>query len=139
MCVLSKLHLRHLQWELGNKNMSRKKKKSNRRQSSTRATYFSPCLTERVRGSRDRARTVSNSHSRTQPRPSRVCAPRLCHAFAVSMVTAQIFCSFHLRADSINNCRHCSEEKVRCPTLESCISSNNNNKRNQVKEFKPKL
>lgn len=64
--------------------------KSHSRQSSARATYFYPCLTEGVCGSRDRVWTVSNTHFQTRPRPSQVYALRLCHAFAVSMVTAYL-------------------------------------------------
>lgn len=109
MCKLSKLHLRHLQCEL-----EKWVGKSQSRQSSARATYFCPCPTERVRESRDRAWTVSNSHSQTEPRPSQVYALRLCHTLAVSMVTTYLpgfrmwdierneFCSFLLQAESLN-------------------------------------
>lgn len=96
MCKLSKLHLRHLQCELekwvGN---------SQSRQSSAGATYFCPCPTERVRESRDRAWTVSNSHSQTEPRPSQVYALRLCHTLAVSMVTTYF--------PGVSNVRHWEE------------------------------
>lgn len=96
MCKLSKLHLRHLQCELG-----KWVGKSQSRQSSAGATYFCPCPTERVRESRDRAWTESNSHSPTEPRPSQVYALRLCHTLAVSMVTTYL--------PGVSNVRHWEE------------------------------